>query len=106
MVVYGRLTTLVGRVRNAQPGETVQITERKVQPIGGAQPAAVASVKRWVSIRPVFFQRTTPGVRPDRGLARCLPHAGARQDPSRNAAAPGRPRLQRRLQQLRPRLTT
>lgn len=45
MVVYGHTTTLVGRVRNGHAGETIQITERKLPPVGGAQPQAVASVK-------------------------------------------------------------
>jgi hypothetical protein len=45
MVTYGRVTTLVGRVRNGQAGESVQITERKLPPIGGAQPQSIATVK-------------------------------------------------------------
>jgi hypothetical protein len=45
MVTYGRVTTLVGRVRNGQAGQSVQITERKLPPVGGAQPQAIATVK-------------------------------------------------------------
>lgn len=45
MVVYGRTATLVGKVRNGHPGETIQITERKLPPVGGAQPQDVATVK-------------------------------------------------------------
>jgi hypothetical protein len=45
MVVYGRTTTLVGRVLNGQPGQSIQITERKLPPVGGATAQAIASVK-------------------------------------------------------------
>lgn len=45
MVVYGRATTLVGTVENGRPGESVQITERKLPPTGDVKPQAVASVK-------------------------------------------------------------
>jgi hypothetical protein len=138
ITVYGRTTTLVGRVVNGQSGQTVQITERPLPPVPGAKPQSLASVKtasngtfrltvrpsirtlyragddqaksnvvsvrvrpllrltaiarhqflvralaarsfvgkfaslqrwnrfkqRWVSVRPVFFQRTTPGTGP------------------------------------------
>ena len=45
MVVYGSTTTLVGRVFNGQAGQSVQITERRLPPVGGAEPQAIASVK-------------------------------------------------------------
>lgn len=45
MVVYGRTTTLVGRVFNGQPGQSIQITERMLPPVGGTQPQSLASVK-------------------------------------------------------------
>ena len=45
MVVYGRTTTHVGRVFNGQAGQTVQITQRMLPPIAGAQPQSLASVK-------------------------------------------------------------
>jgi len=45
MVVYGRTTTLVGRVVNGSPGASVQITARTLPPVGGAQPQALANVK-------------------------------------------------------------
>jgi len=45
MVVYGRTTTLVGKVRNGRAGQVIQITERKLPPVDGVAPQAVASVK-------------------------------------------------------------
>jgi hypothetical protein len=45
MVVYGRTTTLVGRVLHGQPGQSIQITERKLPPVGGATAQAIATVK-------------------------------------------------------------
>lgn len=45
MVVYGRTTTLVGKVENGQPGASVQITARKLPPTGGVSAQAVATVK-------------------------------------------------------------
>lgn len=45
MLVYGRTTTLVGRVENGRPGQSVQITERKLPPTGSVNPQAVATVK-------------------------------------------------------------
>jgi hypothetical protein len=46
MVVYGRVTTLVGRVFNGQPGQSIQITQRKLPPVGGAWAEAIATVKK------------------------------------------------------------
>src|SRR5689334_14077072 len=45
MVVYGRTTTLVGRVFNGHPGQSIQITQRMLPPVGGAEPQSLASVK-------------------------------------------------------------
>jgi hypothetical protein len=45
MVVYGRTTTLVGRVFNGPPGQSIQITQRMLPPVGGAEPQSLASVK-------------------------------------------------------------
>lgn len=45
MVVYGRTTTLVGKVENGRPGQSVQITARKLPPTVGVSPQAVATVK-------------------------------------------------------------
>jgi hypothetical protein len=45
MVVYGRTTTLVGRVFNGQAGQSIQITERRLPPVGGATAESIATVK-------------------------------------------------------------
>jgi hypothetical protein len=45
MVVYGRTATLVGRVFNGRPGQSIQITERKLPPVGGTTAQAIATVK-------------------------------------------------------------
>ena len=166
MVVYGRTTTLVGRVFNGQPGQSIQITERKLPPVGGATAQAIATVKtgsngtfrftvrptirtlfrasddqarsiavsvrvrpllrltaiaphrflvraiaarsfvgkfaslqrwnrfgqRWVSVRPVFFQRTTPGTGPtvvSRAVFRTRVHGKIRLAMPRRQVGPG-----------------
>lgn len=45
MVVYGRTTTLVGRVINGQAAQSIQITQRKLPPVGGETAQAIATVK-------------------------------------------------------------
>ena len=45
MVVYGRTTTLVGPVFKGQPGQSIQITQRKLPPVGGASAEAIETVK-------------------------------------------------------------